>query len=92
VANNTTTGNISVTTAATEILVASPDRKAAILQNISNKDVYIGPTNAVTTSNSIFLGRGEKFSVGDFGERWNGSIFGIVDSGTADIRFWEWGQ
>jgi len=89
---NTTTGNISVTTTATQILAASPDRKAGIIQNISTSDVYIGPTNAITVANTIFLGPGEKFAVGDFHERWNSTIFGIVASGTANIRFWEWGQ
>lgn len=89
---NTTTGNVSVTTSATQILPASPNRKAGIIQNISASNVYIGPTNAITTSNTIHLGPGEKFAVGDFHERWNSTIFGIVASGTADVRFWEWGQ
>lgn len=89
---NTTTGNISVTISPIQILAASPDRKAAIIHNISTSKVYIGPTDAITILNTIFIGPGEKFAVGDFHERWNSTIFGIVASGTADVRFWEWGQ
>ena len=89
---NTTFANITVTTTATEILVADPERKSAIIQNISTQNIHIGPTNAITTSDTIFLGPGEKWSVGSFGERWSSSVFGIVASGTADVRFWEWGQ
>ncbi len=89
---NTTFANVSVSTTATQILAASSDRKGAIIQNISTSDVYIGPNDTITTSNAVFLGPGEKFGVGDFHERWNSTIFGIVASGTADVRYWEWGQ
>ncbi len=89
---NTTFGNVLLGVVPVLIVPASPDRKAVIIHNISQRDVFIGPDATITTLNAIFLGSGEKFVVGNFNERWNGDIFGVVSVGIADVRFWEWGQ
>lgn len=80
-------GAESVTTTAAEIL-ATPEagRTRILLQNLGNKDVYLGFDGSVTTANGLRLAKGSTLEV-PFGE--DIDIFAIAESGTQDVRFWE---
>lgn len=82
---------VSVANTATLIFSSSLARAGYILHNASSVDVYLGGDSTVTTSNGIPLAPGEKvFADGD--GKYSGALYGIVASGTADMRFFEWGE
>jgi len=82
---------VSVTTDATEIVASNPQRVGLLVSNATNAEVFVGPTNAVTVDNGLVIAA--KGNFGDSGKfSWKGSMFGIVNDGTADVRFWEWDE
>lgn len=82
---------ISVTTSATEIVASNNKRVGLLISNLTNGEVFVGPTNDVTVSNGVLIAA--KGNFGDSGKfSWKGSVFGIVNAGTADVRFWEWDE
>jgi len=89
---NTTYNTVTVTTSATRIVAASSNRKGLILANEGSVKVFIGPDDSITTSNAIPLFQSEKLFNSGLPDLWRGDIYGIVASGTADIRYWEYGQ
>jgi len=89
---NTTYGPITVTTSATEIVVPASNKKGLFLVNNSAVTVFVGPDSSITTSNAIPLYARSVLSFGGKDQAWKGSIYGIVASGTADTRFWYWGE
>jgi len=89
---STTFASITITDTATQILAARGERRGLVIHNISTSPIYIGPDNTITISNTIFIGPGEKLAMGSLQEAWVSTLFGIVASGTAEVRFWEWGQ
>ena len=82
---------VTVTTAATPIVVANTMRKALTLVNTSEGTVvYIGPDASITTSNAIPLYETQTRENGKvISEAWLGPIYGIVGTGTADVRYWQ---
>ncbi len=82
--------NVSVGTSATLIVAANTKRRnLSVTNNSSSTDVFIGPDTTITTSNAIPL---YTFSTRDqdrIPEGWQGPVYGIVASGTADVRYWE---
>ena len=78
---------VSVSTTATE-LPEDPltDREGLIIQNLGAADLFIGGED-VTAASGIKLVAGQVFSSEQFGPR--ASIYGIVASGTADVRAME---
>jgi hypothetical protein len=82
---------VTIANTATQILGASSARGGWIIHNASDQDIYIGGTSSVTTANGIPLASGEKI-VADGPAAWNGALHGIVASGTADLRYFEWGE
>lgn len=82
---------VVVTTSATEIVAANSKRVGLLVSNATNAEIFVGPTNAVTVVNGLVIAA--KGNFGDSGKfSWKGSMFGIVNSGTADVRFWEWDE
>jgi len=77
-------GNISVTTAATLIKATNASRKSILIRNNGSSTLYIGGNNSVTTSNGFEVIAGEEIYIKDTDE-----IYGIVASGTLDVRYLE---
>jgi len=80
--------NISVSTTAVELKVgASPasERKMMIIQSLGNR-VYIGFSNAVTTSNGIELSKRQTLFI-EVSELVN--VWAIASAGTIDVRIVE---
>jgi hypothetical protein len=78
----------AVTSTATQI-TATPltGRLAVEIQNLGSKDIFIGPTNAVTTGSGLKISGGSSQSIElDAGA----TIWGITASGTADVRIGEY--
>ena len=82
---------VTVTTTATEIVAANSQRKDVDIANTdAGEIVYIGPDSSVTTSNAIPLyPQQTRDKPKMLSEHWKGPIFGIVGTGTADVRYWE---
>ena len=83
---------VSVGTSATLIIAANNNRKGIVLVNYGNAVLYIGPDDQITTANAIpLLPRAFLESTG-LAAGWRGSIYGLAESGTIDVRYWEWNQ
>lgn len=86
----TTYNNVSVGTSATLIIAANEDRKVlSIANDEASATVYIGPDASITTSNGLPLYAGNVQDNTKTHGLWAGPIYGIVASGTADVRYWE---
>lgn len=82
-------GTVTVGTTATLIKPANSSRIALIITpNTSGKIIFIGLDNSVTTANGIQLNQDDVFTI-DQNNLYTGAIFGIVATGTIDIRFIE---
>jgi hypothetical protein len=77
-------GAVSVGTVATLIKAANSNRQALTVQNLSPGDVYLGGAT-VTVANGLRLSPGELRLI----EKNTGAVYGIVASGTADVRYME---
>lgn len=73
---------VTSTSTATELAPDRAYRGAIMLINNSDQTVFIGYTSSVSTSNGIPLSP----SAALMEDRWNGPIYGIVSSGSADMR------
>jgi hypothetical protein len=83
-------GSVTVTTAATLIVPANPNRKSVTVVNSSDATLmYIGPDSSITTANAQPLYENQTRDQEHISETWQGDIYGIVGSGTADARYWE---
>lgn len=86
-----TYGAVTVGTSATLILPANGYRKGCeIRNNFSNVTFYIGMDENVTASNGLPIVPGESFNTSGERTGWRGNIYGVVASGSADCRYWEW--
>jgi len=81
----------SVTTTAKELLVGNTRRRGYELDNASGVIIFSGFTNGVTTSNGFRLLANEKYHNSGDADNYRGPVFVIVATGTADLRFREWG-
>lgn len=81
---------VTVGTTATKIVDANSLRQSLLIENEGSVTVFLGPDNTVTTANGIGLR-----SCGTIAESNDGTkihmdaYWGIVESGTADVRYWE---
>ena len=82
---------VTVSTAATLIATANPNRIGIIIQNQSTGAVFLGEDSSVTTSSyGLRLGQYETLSEDDGGTKmFCGDIYGIVASSTSDVAVWE---
>lgn len=82
--------NVSVGTTATLIVPSNAKRTSLILENEGTAEVYIGKDNTVTTANGVKIVVDGTLCEDAGGTRvYKGPIYGIVASGTADVRYWE---
>jgi hypothetical protein len=80
-------GAVTVTTSATDIVGTDlTNRIQIIVQNIGNKDVYIGSNASVTAANGLLLASGSSMVL-DAGAGIN--VHGITASGSASVRYFE---
>lgn len=77
-------GNISVTTVATLIKATNASRKSILVRNYGSASLFIGGNNSVTTSNGFEVQANQSIYIKDTDE-----IYGIVASGTLDVRYLE---
>jgi hypothetical protein len=84
-------GAVEITTEATQIVSANCDRKEIIITNTNDEDVtvYIGMDENVTVETGTpFYANQTRGHARGFGT-YLGPIYGIVASGTCDVRYWE---
>ena len=78
------TGQVSVTTAVTEIGAARNARREVLIKNLSTSvTVYVG-TARVTTTTGVELLVGESVTISA-----NAAIYGVTASGTATVHYLE---
>lgn len=82
------TSTLSASSTAAEI-AATPlaNRLRMVIQNLGNRDVYLGEDNTVTTSTGLKLPKGSSMDM-KYGAAAN--VFAITASGTADLRIAEY--
>ncbi len=89
---NFSNGSVTVTTSPTLVMASRGRRQGYTIQNNSTSAVYYGPDENITTANTIFIPAGGYINMSDKKGMWRGTVYGVVASGTADVRFWEWGE
>jgi len=77
--------SVSCGSAATQIAASRVYRSSIIIANYSNQTVFIGYGSDVTVTNGLPLAASASLTE----ERWNGEIWGITESGSADVRVLE---
>lgn len=88
---NTTYNTVTVTTNATLIVAATGKRKGLIIVNTDTSEtLYVGPDANITTANAIPIQSQSTLIMAGFDEAWMSNVYGIVGTGTADVRFWAW--
>ena len=84
--SNMTPAQVSVAATATQIVAARAGRGSVTIQNTTTTPVYIGSTNAVTTTTGILL-------PGTVGATitlpYSGAVYGIVGTGSATVTEYE---
>lgn len=88
------TDAVSVTTSATQLVAENFERIALIIHNNSTQVVYLGTDSSDTTSSGIPLAAGDTMIFDFEGGVANqfffkNGLWGIVASGTADVRVME---
>jgi len=76
-----TVKNVTLQTTPTLILAQRLNRIVYLIYNNSLVNIYVGDAN-VTIATGIPITRGASYT----NEGWNGAVYGIVATGTADIR------
>ena len=86
----TTNFAVSVGTTATEIIAAKAERTSFYIENAEAvTTIFVGGDNTITTVTGLPVQAGGIITE-DMGHRmWKGPIFGIVATGTADVRVWD---
>jgi hypothetical protein len=75
-------GQVTVTSSATLILAANPNRVRAYIAIASGNDIFIGRDNTVTAANGIPVPSGGGYPDETSKDAW----YGITLAGTADVR------
>lgn len=79
-----TYGAVSVGTTATVIRTANTNRASCLVQNLGSAPMYLGTDASVTTANGLEVGAGSSATL-----TFQSAIYGIVASGSNDVRFIE---
>lgn len=83
-------GSRTVLTTATLIVSANEKRRNLSITNSSLYGVvYIGPDSSITTATGLPLYENSTRDQDRVPEGYLGPVYGIVASGTADVRYWE---
>lgn len=86
-ASSLTTGQVSITSAATLVFSANASRVFAEMQNLdASINIFWGQTNAVTTSTGYRIRPGDSFTL----DGYTGGVYAIVASGTPTLAKIEW--
>ena len=81
---------VTVADTATLIVAANTQRRNLTIVNSSLiATVFIGPDASITTANAIPLYGSSTRDQDRIPEGYQGPIYGIVATGTADVRYWE---
>lgn len=87
------TAAVSVTTAATVLVAYNSERIGLIIDNQGSQTLYIGTDSSDTTASGITLAAGDKmifdFDGGASQYFFQNGLWGIVASGTCDVRVME---
>lgn len=85
-AANWDTGQVTVTSTATQIVAEQTTRRSVVIEQLGSTDVYVGPTSAVTTGDGFLLvgTKGGQFTV-----PWTGAVYGIVAAGSQAVAYSE---
>lgn len=81
--------SVTVTDTATEIVGANSSRRNLTIVNNGSNTVFIGPDSSITTANAIPLYASSTRDSDVIPEGYKGAIYGIVESGSENVRYWE---
>ena len=84
-ATTDTIGAVTIADSATEIIGRTPYRTKIVIYNNGTEDVYLGFSSGVTKDNGLPLPASTYVTIQGKGEK----IFGIVTTGTEEVRYWE---
>ena len=86
VTNTGTVSNVSIGTSAAVIAAGRSGREGITIQNAhASNTLYVGTTDAVTTSNGVKVPAGASLSIGSY----NGPVYGIASGASTDVRYWD---
>ncbi len=80
--DNLKTSKVSVGDTATPIITTNPNRKDTIIYNNGGQTVYIDNISGECTVDSFPIPSGANLELGNY----QGAIYGIVSSGTCEVR------
>ena len=81
--SNVTYSNISLTSAAVQIMGADTTRLSVIIKNISLATVFVGSTSIVDSSSGMELKQDDSIVF----DKYDGAIFGRADATGHNVRF-----
>ena len=84
-------GSVTATTGATLVMAASRGRTGVVLCNDGTAKIYIGLDSSLTTANGLPIGGNSCYSASSPQETWKGTFYAITTTGTADVRYQEYG-
>ena len=83
-------GTITITTSPTLIVGPTSFRNSIIMSNVGSQPVYIGPDDSITTADGMPLYESAYWNHDTGGTKsYMGPYYGIVVSGTGEVRYWE---
>lgn len=81
---------VTVTNSPTLIVNGNTKRRNLTIVNTSlSTTIYIGPDSSITSSNTVPLYGNQTRDQDRIAEGYQGPVYGVTDSGTADVRYWE---
>ena len=88
-------GVVTVGTAITVVLNENANRISFLITNDGSNNLYLGQDINMTTANAgIKIGNNSTFSdeSNEAGKCWLGSVYGITNTATTLVRYWEKNQ
>jgi hypothetical protein len=84
-------GSINVGTGSAILVVPNnTNRKSIIITNEGDSKIYLGNDSSITSSSTISIESGGKFTEDSGGQRmFLGDIYAISEDSTNDVRYWE---
>ncbi len=84
-------GSVTVGTTTNLVVAANSQRFSLILVNTSTAtNLYIGQDTALTTSSGILISAFGSLTEDSGGQKvYCGDIYGVAQSGTIEVRYWE---
>lgn len=82
-------GTITITTTATQIVAANEKRQSIVMSNNGTTTIYFGPNTSITTNYVAIVAGGTFAEDRGGGRMWMGDIYGVVSIATGTIGYWE---